>query len=357
LQAVIRSEPERVAVSVPTAYDYFVAFDPARYVSEWDNSVLGSSLGAVWDPAWENTVYEAYKSLLFPEPFTQSAHLFDMEKYKAILDEGAEYIYVGKETLTDGGWEKKCDLYEVKLTSQAPSNLINTLAADLASMLPGNFAAQVTSQAQQLSGTLGGYDPMTLRVYVAGGKVAGMILGTNGELAVYFKGTDINMEEINLRLTTPDAGVSAQVFIQMKNADTLIFNGKADFWVNSVESFTCNWNLNWDNTITAGDNFVLHFTLDDSSQSGMSLSAAGKLLAGPDRLTAEFDSIVFNSEITGAESMVDISLEASIIPDTGEIEPADGARELSSVTEMDVLEIIMKIMSDPQLAMLLEQLS
>jgi hypothetical protein len=188
---------------------------------------------------------------------------------------------------------------------------------------------------------------------VANGKVAGVTLGENGELALYFKGPEINLEEISFYLSTPEATAEVQAFSQIQKNGSVYFRGDAEFMESGGETFNSGWDLSWDNTNTGGDNFALQSTAGGSSRGSVSLSVNGTLLSQPDRFEADFNSV--DLELPDASGEMDLSLEVTITPDTGPIEAAGEVRELSSLTEMDVLEMYLKIMSDPQLGMLLEQ--
>jgi hypothetical protein len=316
-EATIISSPSEVAVSAPLLFDYFITFDPSRYVNEWDNSFLERSAGAVWDPAMESAVYEAYRRLLFPEPVEETINSFSLEQYAAILDNETEYIYIGKETLTDGGFTKPCDRYRMTLPETAAEKLSALLIGDIlkTGAVPEAYEAQLTTRLKNPPSAL------SVNVYIADGKVAGVTLGDGKEFAVYFTGEQINLENIHARLIIGGAVLDARLTSQTSDAN--------------------------------GSGFTLQLSGADAGNS-VTLTANGVMEAGDERFELDLDSVALNIDVDGVNLEADFSLELSVSADTGPIADTGEARSLSSVTEMDVLEMYIKLLSDPQIGALLQ---
>jgi hypothetical protein len=344
-EAIVISDPSRVAVSVPLLFDYFVAFDPSKYVSEWDNSVLGRSAGAVWDPLMEGTVYEIYKSLLFPEPTLLTDNPFNIESYTAILDDNTEYIYVGKETVTDGGFTKRCDHYRVTVPGSAAADLLNAIVADLSNVgaVPAESAAQIITR-------LGNAD-INLDVYLADGKVAAVTIGDSRQLAVYFNGDDVNLEKIHAVFITGDLAFDAQLSMQMREEDIVIIDC-AVAAQSAGEDITFDFNLHWNDPATTGGNFMTYLKAANA-ETNVTLAANGDLDAAEDRVELDFKSVAVNMDVEDFALEADFSLELSVSADSNPIDEAGDIRNLSSVTEMDVLDMYIKLLSDPQIGALL----
>ncbi len=358
-EAAIISAPNEVIASVPLLFDYAVRFDPAKYVSEWDNSVLGRSAGAVWDPAMEAAVYEAYKALLFPEPYTPAENPFNLELYRAILSTGVEYIYIGKETLADGDFQKNCDLYRVNFSGKTVSNLLNALTSDLTDIgvIPSELAVRIMTQMRGLSAVLESAAAFAVDVYVADGKVAGVTLGDADGFALYFKGEDVNLEDVHLKISGDGMLLDARAAARLRDPDALYTSGAVTLSQSGQSATELSWLFDWDNSNTSGDNLKLDASLKSAETGDISITAEGNLVAAPGRVESDLESLRLAADIGGMTSEMDIALESYIYTDTGAIDAPADIRELSAVTEMDVLEMYLKLYSDPQLGALFNQIN
>jgi hypothetical protein len=344
-EATIISEPSQIAVSAPLLFDYFVTFDPSKYVSEWDNSVLGRSAGAVWDPAMESVVYEAYKSLLFPERTAFTENPFNLELYTAILDDEIEYNYIGKETVTDGAFTKRCDLYRVTVPGSAVVSLLNAVVSDLS-----KIGAILAENAAQIISQLGNAD-INLDVYLADGKVAVVTIGDSRQLALYFTGDDINLEKVHAVFITGDISFDAQLEMQMREEDTVIIDCAVTAQ-SAGDVTTFDFNLHWNDPAASGGNFMTYLNVTNAGDN-ITFAANGDLDAADDRVELDLDSVTLNTDIGSAALEADFSLELNIRADSSPIDAAGDIRSLSSVTEMDVLDMYLKLLSDPQIGALL----
>jgi hypothetical protein len=264
------------------------------------------------------------------------------------LDDNTEYIYVGKETVTDGGFSKRCDHYRVTIPGSEIANLLNVFVADLSKIgaIPAENAAQLI---MRLSGA-----EVNLDVYLADGKVAAVTIGDSKQIALYFTGENVNLEKIHAIFITGDIAFDAQLAMQMREEDTVIIDC-AVVAQSPGKNMTFDFNLHWNDPVTTGGNFMMYTKITEAGNN-ISMTANGDLDAADDRIELDLDSVAVNIDVEGAALEADFSLELSVSPDSGPIDEAGDIRNLSSVTEMDVLDMYLKLASDPQIGALLTQM-
>jgi hypothetical protein len=373
-------DADKMGVNVPQAFDYLLTIDPRR-ISEEINASMFADYSAPMDETAQEEFYKVYSQMINRAYAPQTADTESIRARTQQLAESAAYTSEGKESYSFEGKEYNGDVYNVTI----PAAELNAYFRDVTQIsidsmaLTEDIALQYTELAEMALDDISFNQDVSIKVYVVGENVArldiltGFAVNSSGEDValdgdIYLHGDTASLDKVTANLLVSDGMddvVNITVEAESQPSDPDTYASKCEVIIQTeggesgAEDVTLSWDVNWDKSGRNGGNFLSNLNFSAGAEMSMDFNITGTAMVDYENKIIEADLTDVSLALTGEED-VDMSFNIKYLlrEDSAELgalysQPFSGEKPLSELTELDVSEMYMKILEDPQIGPLL----